>query len=118
MQTNGATVIIDHYSNQVYVFLMRNLSLEETLIAKHAYERFLSSIGVTAKADHADNEQFADKGSKDDCTMSNQSITFCGVGGHHQNGIAEPNVKELTLGTQTLLLHAKRMLPEYILTIL
>ncbi len=89
----GATVIVDHYSDHVYVFLMCDLSLEETLIAKHSYERFLSTIGVTAKAYHADNGRFADEGVKDDCTTSNQSITFCGVKGHHQNGIAECNIK-------------------------
>jgi hypothetical protein len=43
---------------------------------------------------------------------------YCGIGGHHQNGIAEQKIKELTLGAQTLLLHAKQMLPEYISTIL
>jgi hypothetical protein len=37
---------------------------------------------------------------------------------HHQNSIAEQKIKELTLGARTLLLHAKRMLPEYISTIL
>jgi hypothetical protein len=118
MQINGALVIIDNYSDHLYVLLMRNLSLEEALLAKHAYECFLSSIGATAKAYHTDNGQFSDKGFKDDCTMSNQSIMFCGVGGHHQNGIAECKIKELTLGARTLLLNAKRMLPEYILTIL
>ncbi len=79
MQSNGATVIVDHYSDHVYVFLMHNLSLKKTLLTKHAYECFLSSIGVTVKACHADNGQFADKGFKDDCTMSNQAIMFCGV---------------------------------------
>jgi len=79
MQSNGATVIVDHYSDHVYVFLMHNLSLKKTLLTKHAFECFLSSIGVTAKAYHTDNGQFADKGFKDDCTMSNQSITFYGV---------------------------------------
>jgi hypothetical protein len=97
LQVNGATVIVDHYSDHVYVFLMCNLSLEETLLAKHTYECFLPSIGVTAKVYHAENGQFADKGFKDDCTMSNQSIMFCGVGGHHQNGIVECKIKELTL---------------------
>jgi hypothetical protein len=118
LQINCATVIVDHYSDHIYVFLMRNLSLEETLLTKHVYECFLSSNGVTAKAYHPDNGQFADEGFKDDCTMSNQSITFCGVGGHHQNGLAECKIKELTLGAQTLLLHGKIMLPEYISTIL
>ena len=97
---------------------MRDLTLDETILAKHAYERFLSSIGVTSKAYHADNGRFADKGFRDDCIVSNQVITFCGVGSHHQNGIAERKIKELKLGARTLLLHAKRMLPEYISTIL
>ncbi len=97
---------------------MRDFTLDETILAKHAYKRFLSSIGVTLKAYHADNGQFADKGFRDHCITCNQVITFCGVGSHHQNGIAEQKIKELTLGGRTLLLHAKRMLPEYISTIL
>jgi hypothetical protein len=115
---NGATVIVDHFSDHVYVYLMRNLTLDKTILAKHAYERFLSSIGVIAKAYHADNGRFADQGFRDECNRSNQTITFCGVGSHHQNGIAERKIKELTLGARTLLLHAKRMLPEHISTIL
>ena len=86
---------------------MRDLTLKKTNLAKHACEQFLSSIGVTAKAYHADNGRFANKGFKDDCIASNQTITFCGVGGHHQNGIAERKIKDLTLGARTLLLHAK-----------
>jgi hypothetical protein len=96
---------------------MRDLTLDETILAKHAYERFLSLIGVTSKAYHADNGRFADKGFRNDCISCNQVITFCGIGSHHQNGIAERKIKELTLGGRTLLLHAKRMLPEYISTI-
>jgi hypothetical protein len=61
---------------------------------------------------------FADKGFKDDCIASNQIITFCGVGGHHQNGFAERKIKDLTLGARTLLLHVKQLLPDYISTIL
>jgi hypothetical protein len=44
---------------------------------------------------------------KDDCVASNQAITFFGIGGHNQNGIAEHKIKELTLAACTLLLHAK-----------
>jgi hypothetical protein len=114
----GATVFVDHYSDHVYIYLMKDLTLSETLMAKHAYELFLASLGVDSKAYHADNGCFADKGFRYDCTFSNQTITFCGVGSHHQNGIAERNIKDITLGAQMLLLHAKRMLPEYISTIL
>ncbi len=69
-------------------------------------------------ADHADNGCFVDKGFQDDCTSCNQTIFFCGVESHHQNGIAEQKIKELMLGVRTLLLHTKRMIPEYISTVL
>jgi hypothetical protein len=85
----GATMFVDHYSDHVDVYLMRDLMLSETLLAKHAYEQFLASVGVDLKAFHADNGRFADKGFRDDCASSHQTITFCGVGSHHQNGIAE-----------------------------
>ena len=43
---------------------------------------------------------------------------LCGVGSHHQNGIAERKIKDLTFGARALLLHAKHALPEYITAIL
>ena len=114
----AATIFVDHFSDHVYVYLMKDLTLSETLLAKHAYERFLALLGIESKTYHADNGRFTDKGFRDDCTSSNQTITFCGVGSHHQNGIAERKIKDITLGGRTLLLHAKRMFPEYISTIL
>jgi hypothetical protein len=62
MQINEATIFVDHYSDHVSVFRMRDLTLDETILAKHAYEQFLSNLGVTSKAYHADNGRFADKG--------------------------------------------------------
>jgi hypothetical protein len=88
LQIIGATIFVDHYSNHTYIYLMQDLSLSETLAAKHAYERFLGSLGIESKAYHADNGCFADKGFWDDCHSSNQTISICGVGSHHQNGIA------------------------------
>jgi hypothetical protein len=41
---------------------MQDLSLSETLAAKHAYGRFLGLLGVESKAYHADNGRFTDKG--------------------------------------------------------
>jgi hypothetical protein len=45
-------------------------------------------------------------------------ITSCAVGAHHQNGMVEQLIKELTLILHTLLLHAKRHRPDYIATML
>jgi hypothetical protein len=79
----AATIFVEHFSDHVYVFLMKDLTLSEILMAKHAYKCFRASLGVVSKAYHADNGRFADKGFRDDCTSSNQTITFCGVGSHH-----------------------------------
>ena len=46
-----------------------------------------------------------------------QNITFCGVGAHHQNDIYERIIKDLTLSSRTLVLHAQSHWPEYITTI-
>jgi len=118
LRVMAATSVVDHFSNHVYVYLMKDLTLSKTILAKHAYERFLALLGIESKAYHADNGRFAGKGFRDDCTSSNQTITFCGVGSHHQNGIAERKIKDIILGGRTFLLHAKRMFPEYISTIL
>ena len=78
---------------------MRDRTLDETLLGKTSFERLANDDGITIKSYRADNGRFADKGFQDAIKDSNQSITFCGVGGHHQNGIVGRKIKELTLIT-------------------
>ena len=51
----GATVFVDHHSDYVYVALMRDLGLDETLLAKLAFERHASEGGVSIRSYRADN---------------------------------------------------------------
>ena len=67
---------------------------------------------------HANNGQFGEKKFTDDIKASLQRITFCGVGAHHQNGITENAIKQLTLISHTLLVHAQGLWPEYTTTML
>jgi hypothetical protein len=76
-RVNGATVFVDHFSDHVYAYLMRDLTLNKTTAAKHGYECYLSLLGIKSKGYHADNSRFADKGFWDDCLDNDQSITFC-----------------------------------------
>ena len=112
----GATTIVDHVTDYVYVHLMRNLTLEETIKAKRSWEKILHDAGHTVKHYQADNGRFADKGFQDDCTAHDQTISYCGVGAHHQNGIVENKNKILTQGARTMLLHGIRMWPAMITT--
>ena len=49
---------------------------------------------------------------------NNQTITFCGVGAHHRNGIVEQRIPTVTEIARTVLLHAQRNWPECVDTII
>jgi hypothetical protein len=110
----GATIFVDHFLDFVFVALMRDLTLDETLLAKTSFERNVSDGGVTINSYQADNGCFADAGFQQAIKDANQTITFCAVGAHHQNGIVEQCIKVLTLISCTLLLHAKRHWLDYV----
>jgi hypothetical protein len=114
----GATIFVDHFSDLVYVALMHDLTLDETLLAKTSFERFASNGGVTINSYRANNGRFADAGFQQAIKDANQTITFYTVGAHHQNRIVKRRIKELTLFSRTLLLHAKCHWPDYITTMM
>ena len=89
---NAACVFKDAYSGFTYIHLMTSCDLDQTIAAKHAFEKTAATYGVTVKQYHADNGHFACKGFRDVVSFANQKITFCGVGAHHQNGIIENQI--------------------------
>ena len=97
---------------------MWSASQDKTLAAKRAYERLATMHEVTIRQYNADNGSFAKKAFRATVDDATQSISYCGVGAHHQNGIAENHIKQLTLTSRTLLLHAKRFWPEAITTMI
>ncbi|MEY3108605.1 MAG: hypothetical protein RL730_956, partial [Actinomycetota bacterium] len=114
----GCTVFVDHATDYTCVILMRDFTAESTLAAKHEFEQKCRVRGIRVKRYHADNGRFAEPAFVKDCEEQGQKLTFCGVGAHHQNGVVERRIKEITLGARTLLLHAIRFWPEYITTML
>jgi hypothetical protein len=114
----GATIFVDHFLDYVYVALMRDLSLDKTLLAKSSFKRHANDGGVSINSYRADDNRFADAGFQKALKDANQKITYCAVGAHHQNGIIKRRIKELTLISRTLLLHAKGHWPDYITTML
>jgi hypothetical protein len=114
----GATIFVDHFLDFVFVALMHDLTLNETLLVKTSFKRNVSDGGVTINSYRADNGCFADVGFQQAIKDANQTITFCAVGAHHQNGIVKQRVKELTLISHMLLLHTKRHWPDYVMTMM
>lgn len=102
-----ATVFVDHFSDFTYVFLMRTLSSEETIMAKEAFEAFSREQGVTIEQYHADNGRFADNAFIEHTKKNHQRLTFCGVDAHFQNGRAEKKIRDLQDSARTSLIYAK-----------
>lgn len=109
-----ATVFVDHYSGLDYVHLHEHNSGAAILDAKLAFERFSHSHGVTIRHYHCDNGRFAESAFRDNCTASNQTVSFCGVNAHHQNGIAERRIRDLRDSSRSMLLLAKHNWPSTI----
>ena len=99
-------VFVDHYSRYVYVHLQERLTGEETVLAKQSFEQHMKSFGIQVKHYHADNGRFADNTFLQAVKESKQSISFCAVNAHWQNGIAEKTIRDLREMTRTQLLHS------------
>ena len=54
----------------------------------------------------------------DDIKLNAQTIPFCGVNAHHQNGIVERHDRTLNDSARVMLLHAQRLWPDAISSIL
>ena len=104
----GSVLYFDDTPDYLYSHLVHGISSKEILESKLAYEIVLFSYKRTVKSYHADNLCFNDSNLTGSYIKGGQQISFCGVGAHHQSGIVEARVKEVSYAARTLLLHAKR----------
>jgi hypothetical protein len=108
----AATVFVDHYSRLGYIYLQQDLTSNETMKAKQAFEAFAHTHGVRVQHYHADNGRFADNAFRNSIQENQQTISFCGVNAHWQNGIAERRIRDLQEAATTMLLYAQRRWPD------
>ena len=85
-QYKVATIFVYHYSDLDFTYVQETTSAEDTIKAKQAFEEFSKQRGVTIKHYHADNGIFASNGFREEVRWCGQTISFCGVNAHHQNG--------------------------------
>jgi Reverse transcriptase (RNA-dependent DNA polymerase) len=108
---NAATIFVDHFSDITFVHLQKSTNAEETIEAKEAFERWASSHGVNIRHYHADNGRFAETAFMAHVAKRGQTISFCGVNAHFQNGKAERRIRTLQDLARTQMLHAKARWP-------
>ena len=99
---------MDHYSGLSYVHLQKSTSALETVEAKDAFERYTASHGAYIHHYHADNGCFADNMFRQAVARKGQTLSFCGVNAHFQNGVAERRIRELQDHARCMLIHAQK----------
>jgi hypothetical protein len=107
----AATIFVDHFSSLSYIFLQKSTNAEETLAAKISFERYAERHGVKVQAYQADNGRFAETTFMKAIKDAGQTITFCGVNAHFQNGVAERRIRSLQDQARTMLIHAQHRWP-------
>ena len=105
---NTATVFVDHATRFTYVHLQTSRNANETIKVKLSFETLAASVGIKIYHYHADNGRFAENKFREAITKANQTISFCGVNAHFQNGIAERKIRELQDHSRTMLIHATK----------
>ncbi len=105
------TVFVDHFSGLSYVHFQKSTSAAETVEGKRAFERYAKKHGVTVKHYHADNGIFAEAEFVRALEADGQTISYCAVNAHHQNGKAEKKIRDLQELARTMMLHAKQRWP-------
>jgi transposase InsO family protein len=99
------TLFVDHASGKLFNFCQYSTNANETISSKRRLESLACQEGITIKEYHADNGVFASNAFKDECDSLNQQYSYSGVGAHHQNGIAERNIKTVAQWARANMLH-------------
>jgi hypothetical protein len=105
LKYNGATLYTHHKSQFLFLHNQVSLRAGETLIGKNRLCKIAAEFGIKVKHFHTDNHPFGSKEFMDDLELNEQTITFSGVGAHHQNGRSENAVKTVTAMARSMLMH-------------
>ena len=106
VQYDSATLFVDHYSGLLYVHVHNSANGEETVLAKKTYKTWCRNYGVTIRHYLSDNGRFAvNKFLQAVSESPHQTISFCGVNAHHQNGVAEKHIRDLQELSRTGVMH-------------
>ena len=102
---NGGTIFVDHATSYISVHHQISLRAGETIQKKHQFERHAKANGVRIKGYRADNHPFESAEFLADLELQNQSITYSGVGAHHQNGVAERALQTVISWALAMMMH-------------
>jgi hypothetical protein len=110
----AATLFCNHASRFLHLACHSSTGALEAIAAKRTFEREAAHANVHIKKYRADNGIFNSSAWKTTCDALQQQTLYCGVNAHHQNGIAERQIRTIVDCSRTMLLHAIHKWPDVI----
>ena len=103
----GGLMVVDHATNNVFVYFQKRFTSQETLEGKEAYEKYCLTNGVVSQKYLTDaGAAFTSKDFSKHLAELKQEICFAGIGAHHQNGPTEVHIGIIMKMARTMMLHA------------
>eukprot|EP00957_Ditylum_brightwellii_P087648 6673658-Ditylum_brightwellii.AAC.1 len=90
------------------------MTSKKAVLTRRAFETHLHKHNISAQHYHVKNSRFADNTFTKAVAEAQQTISYCGVNVHFQNGIAEKQICNLQEGARIQLHHAKLRWPSVI----
>ena len=102
----GGCIFVDHASGLLYVRHQISFTSEETIHSKMHFENWAYNQGVLVQKYTTDNGIFGAREFNSEISAKGQIVKYCGVGAHHQNGIAECSICTVSNMARVMMLHA------------
>jgi hypothetical protein len=102
---------VDNYSKFIFPTFHCTEHASELLQSKLDFETFAKRHNVKIERIRADNGVYSSQEFQVSCDKQGQDLSYCAVGGHWQNGVAECHFGVITQTARTLLLHAIQRWP-------
>ena len=106
------TLFADSISKKVFAEFQRSTVAEETLNSEHSMEREAKTNCITIKSFRGDKGVFKAAEFNAYVNSLDQSISYCGFGAHHQNGIVERYIRTMVEKSRPVLLNAYARWPK------
>jgi hypothetical protein len=100
------TIFCDNASKFFMCSHQVSLGAHDTVRSKTHFERLARSHGISNEGYHGDNGIFVSREFRLDLDNQSQKLTLSGVGAHHQNAVAERQIRTIVECARTMLHHA------------
>ena len=103
---NGGTIFCDAASGFLSIHHQQTFTSHETLQSMLSFEREAAEVGVDIKGYNTDNGVYTAKQIMNKLQTDKQLLRLSGVGAHHQNGVAENTIKNVSRKGRIFMFHA------------